>query len=435
MTILKKDKTVKENKREWKKRKISIILVLISLLMMFNAQMLTAQILIAQTAPEEKSKRPGVMVVPSTSTEQVNSLGRVTPATTPSISVEIALINACGGYTTEIGKDLLGAAKKKLSAAGLKVREDSVVKPMTVSIWRFKTYIHYYPGDEAAYNAVRNVLGVGEGVKDNTLFKGYMKVILGIDVVSKLLDDGGQAPSIYLLNATGRGDAPMSFIEDLSDAVSTLDINIDVGSIRLFEAGKAMGGTAETTVVYYPVGAGDVAEKLVATIGNGSAKVLDAGDIFVVLAPDYAEEEFKAIPDWEPRADETYEIIIHKTRFIIEVKDSNGIVVCEFPISIGSNPDFADKKMVGDSRTPEGDFTVSNIHSSSEWRFKNIDLAYGPYFIRLKTPGWTGIGIHGTNEPYLLGAPISHGCIRLNSKNIVKLKNAVKVGTKVVIVH
>ena len=426
MIILKNDKIVKEDMMKWKKGKkgkISITLVLISIIMILSPQVLIAQISISQRDSGEESKRPGVMVVPAIT----------------SISAEIALINACGAYTTEIEKDLLGAARKRLSAAGLKVRDDSVVKPMTVSIWRFKTYIHYYPGDEAAYNAVRNRLGVGEGVKDNTLLKGYMKVILGIDAVSKLLDDGGKVPSIYLLNATGRGDAPMSFMEDLSDVVSTMDstvdIKIDVDSIRSFETGKAMGGTAETTVVYYPRGAEKIAERLITTIGNGQAKVLDAGDIFVVLAPDYAEEEFRAIPDWEPRTDETYEIIIHKMRFIIEVKDSTGAVVCEFPISIGSNPDFADKKKVGDSRTPEGDFTVSNIHSSSDWRFKNIDLAYGPYFIRLKTPGWTGIGIHGTNEPYLLGAPISHGCIRLNSKNIVKLRKAIKVGTKVAIVH
>ena len=434
MTLLKKDGMVKKDRGGWKKGRIGIAPVLIFLIMILCALIFSAQILIAQTTIGEESKRPGVMVVPSTGTGQVNSSGSVAPAT-PLISAEIALINACGSYTTDIGKDLLGAARKRLSAAGIKVRDDDVVKPMIVSIWRFKTYIHYYPGDEKAYDGVRVALGVGKGVKDNTLRKGYMKVILGIDAVSKLVDDGGEAPSIYLLNATGRGDAPMSFVEDLSVAASTMDININVNSIKSFEAGKGMGGTAETTVVYYPRGAGEIAERLVSIIGNGRAEMLEAGDIFVVLAPDYSEEDFKAIPDWEPKADEMYEIIIYKTKFIIEVKDSNGIVVCEFPISIGSNPDFADKKMVGDSRTPEGDFTVSKIHSSSDWRFKNIDLAYGPYFIRLKTPGWTGIGIHGTNEPYLLGAPISHGCIRLNSKNIVKLRNAVKVGTKVVIVH
>jgi lipoprotein-anchoring transpeptidase ErfK/SrfK len=103
-------------------------------------------------------------------------------------------------------------------------------------------------------------------------------------------------------------------------------------------------------------------------------------------------------------------------------------------MSIGANPDLADKKGVGDCRTPEGDFTVSMIQPTPGWRYDG-ELAYGPWFIRLKTEPWSGIGIHGTNEPYLIGAPVSHGCIRLHNDNIKKLKDAVKEGTKVKIVH
>jgi hypothetical protein len=270
---------------------------------------------------------------------------------------------------------------------------------------------------------------VGEGVVDKTLISGYVKVILGIDAVQGLLPGGGGGSSIYLLNATGRGDAAASFLEDLSAA------GFETGAVDGFETAKGMGGAAATTVVYYPGGSEETAGRIVGVLGIGKSVRLDGGGIFIVLGPDYSEESFRAVPGWEPSPGETYSVVIYKTKFVMEILDSTGKAVCEFPVSIGKNPDLADKKMVGDSRTPEGDFTVSNIHKSSDWRFKNIELAYGPYFIRLNTPGWTGIGIHGTNEPYLLGAPVSHGCIRLNSKNVVKLKSAVKVGTVVKIVH
>lgn len=41
------------------------------------------------------------------------------------------------------------------------------------------------------------------------------------------------------------------------------------------------------------------------------------------------------------------------------------------------------------------------------------------------------IYIHGTPEEGLIGAPASHGCIRMKNKEIVELYNLVSVGTKV----
>lgn len=46
---------------------------------------------------------------------------------------------------------------------------------------------------------------------------------------------------------------------------------------------------------------------------------------------------------------------------------------------------------------------------------------YGPYFLRLRTGRFTGIGIHGTNAPGSIGRRASEGCIRVNSENIVVL--------------
>lgn len=70
----------------------------------------------------------------------------------------------------------------------------------------------------------------------------------------------------------------------------------------------------------------------------------------------------------------------------------------------------------------------------------------GDYAIALKlmNPGgmlgtrWLGLnydayGIHGTNQPWLIGNMVSHGCIRMHNSNVEELFTLVKVGTPVYI--
>lgn len=59
--------------------------------------------------------------------------------------------------------------------------------------------------------------------------------------------------------------------------------------------------------------------------------------------------------------------------------------------------------------------------------------AYGPLFIRLSTPGFKGIGIHGTHDPETVPGRETHGCIRLKNDDLVKLSKFVDKGTVVVI--
>lgn len=103
-----------------------------------------------------------------------------------------------------------------------------------------------------------------------------------------------------------------------------------------------------------------------------------------------------------------------------------------FAISIGSNPDRADKREVGDCRTPEGRFAVVSVEDSSDWDFEG-ERVYGPLFLRLDCPPWEGIGIHGTNEPARLGGPASRGCIRMRNEDLLELARVVGVGTVVTI--
>lgn len=46
-------------------------------------------------------------------------------------------------------------------------------------------------------------------------------------------------------------------------------------------------------------------------------------------------------------------------------------------------------------------------------------------------PGGGVVGIHGTNEPYLLGKAVSHGCVRVANATASKLKKLTPVGTPI----
>lgn len=92
------------------------------------------------------------------------------------------------------------------------------------------------------------------------------------------------------------------------------------------------------------------------------------------------------------------------------------------------------KKEEDDMRTPEGTFKVAGVYNSADWRYKKVgEKCYGPYFVSIVTPGFYGIGIHGTNAPYSVPGRSSHGCIRLRDENIVKLRKWVNRNTMVTI--
>jgi hypothetical protein len=86
--------------------------------------------------------------------------------------------------------------------------------------------------------------------------------------------------------------------------------------------------------------------------------------------------------------------------------------------------------------TPKGEFFVRDRLEG----FKP-DGIYGPLAFGLNArsavltdwPDGGFVGIHGTNEPYLLPGRISHGCIRLHNRDILRLGRLMPVGTPVTI--
>lgn len=130
-------------------------------------------------------------------------------------------------------------------------------------------------------------------------------------------------------------------------------------------------------------------------------------------------------------------IVVSKQDMRLRVYDYKGTRLMDYGIACGKN--FGQKHKVGDMKTPEGMFFVQSIEDASERTHDfgdgrgEIQGAYGPYFIRLDTPGNKGIGIHGTHDPLSIGTRATGGCIRLNNNDLVELVNVVRPGMMVLV--
>ena len=97
---------------------------------------------------------------------------------------------------------------------------------------------------------------------------------------------------------------------------------------------------------------------------------------------------------------------------------------------------YGHKQREWDCRTPEGRFVIASVEDPSVWqkdmaKTESPGEVYGPRFFRLKTPGFTGIGIHGTSKPELIPGRITMGCIRLSNKDLYVFSKLVGVDTEV----
>ena len=147
------------------------------------------------------------------------------------------------------------------------------------------------------------------------------------------------------------------------------------------------------------------------------------------------------------------DVVNKKDCFIVISKPEYRLYVCEvvngdtlkrvhYPVCVGKNK--GQKQKPGDMKTPEcttkNPFSITEIVDASKWTHDFGDgrgsiLAYGNWFMRLKTPGHSGIGIHGsTNNESSVPGRGSEGCIRLRNDDLDELKaKYVFVGMRVVI--
>lgn len=132
-------------------------------------------------------------------------------------------------------------------------------------------------------------------------------------------------------------------------------------------------------------------------------------------------------------------IIVDKGRMKVVLYDSYGKEIKEYGMACSKK--FGTKHEKGDNRTPEGFFSVEGIYNSTDWLYTDDNGVtskkkgqFGPRFIRLRIPGTSAIGIHGTCAPWSIGGRVSHGCIRLTNENILDLVERVKPGMPVIVV-
>lgn len=120
----------------------------------------------------------------------------------------------------------------------------------------------------------------------------------------------------------------------------------------------------------------------------------------------------------------------HQRLYVCSKQGGDTVIVCTYSVCLSKN--LGNKQRRGDMKTPESPkgrpFTITQIQDASTWRHNFGDgngniLAYGHWFLRLLTPGHSGIGIHGsTNNEEKVPGRWSEGCIRLRDVDIEHLK-------------
>ena len=124
-------------------------------------------------------------------------------------------------------------------------------------------------------------------------------------------------------------------------------------------------------------------------------------------------------------------IIVDKPNLTLIVVNEENDTIFKVPVCAGKN--LGDKTRAGDHKTPEGTFSIASIEVASDWKDSKGRASgeYGPYFIRLKVPVSTHIGIHGTNEPESVGTRASMGCVRLHNEDLEELFKLIGLGMTV----
>ena len=136
------------------------------------------------------------------------------------------------------------------------------------------------------------------------------------------------------------------------------------------------------------------------------------------------------------RAESRVILVIEKDRHQLTVFSGDGPIK-SYRVAVGRNR--GNKQSVGDLRTPEGVFTVYKVHDARHWAHDfgdgkgMIAGAYGPLFIRLETPPWKGIGVHGTHDDASLGTDATEGCIRMQNDELLELAAMIDAGTTVIV--
>ncbi len=202
-------------------------------------------------------------------------------------------------------------------------------------------------------------------------------------------------------------------------------------AVSISNDGYVVENTSDSAVVSaLPYSGEDIYEHVVLDYGNRAIRT----DVDVSISmPHMVKDKKKCF------------ILMSKKDYYLYVYEPQGkdtVLVARYDCAFALKKGNKQKK--GDMRTPhctmKNPFSISQIINASTWHHDFGDgrgsiKSYGDYFLRLVTPGHSGIGIHGsTNNRESVPGRASEGCIRLRDEDIIDLKeNYAFVGMKVVI--
>ena len=122
--------------------------------------------------------------------------------------------------------------------------------------------------------------------------------------------------------------------------------------------------------------------------------------------------------------DNRYRVVVHLRAHRLQLW-SNRRLLTTYPVATGTPS----------TPTPRGLFYIVELLQPD-----NPGGSYGPYSFGLSAhsnvlqtfAGGDGrVGLHGTNEPGLIGSSVSHGCIRLRNAAVRRLARILPLGTPV----
>jgi lipoprotein-anchoring transpeptidase ErfK/SrfK len=121
-----------------------------------------------------------------------------------------------------------------------------------------------------------------------------------------------------------------------------------------------------------------------------------------------------------------YRLVVRLRRHVLQLWLGRDLVT-KFPVAVGTRS----------TPTPRGVFYVVELLQPPK-----PNGTYGPYSFGISAhssvlkrfAGGDGrVGLHGTNEPGLIGSNVSHGCIRVRNMPIRRLARILPLGTPVYI--
>lgn len=167
-------------------------------------------------------------------------------------------------------------------------------------------------------------------------------------------------------------------------------------------------------------------------------------DRFIQNSPDREKYEAGIIPTIARYVPEYASKLLDNTHNGFLIVDKNTMKLYRFDkygkelerVGIACARNYGNKHSKGDSRTPEGYFTITGIYDSTDWLFTNDDGytspargSFGPRYMRIAPQ----IGIHGTSSPGSIGGRRSHGCIRMTNDNIMRIHKLCETGMPVIV--